>query len=207
MQTYCIIEIRMFSGYETIMFTSAFQLAFFGFLRVGEFTSTSKKGGNIRALQISDVKLESSNSILRVLIRQSENDQRGRGFVLLIGPSKDKTVCPIAAYQKFIKIRPNVQEPQFLIHYNGAPLSRYQFSAILRKTLTFCDIKVGCYRSHSFRIGAASEAFNRGIPEETIKLWGRWRSSIRIISGFPHQVNNQCINRIKFSSVRYFCVI
>lgn len=32
------------SEYETIMFTSAFTLAFFGFLRVGEFTSTSKKG-------------------------------------------------------------------------------------------------------------------------------------------------------------------
>lgn len=33
------------------------------------------------------------------------------------------------------------------------------------------------YKSHSFRIGAASHAFQCHIPEEKIRLMGRWNSN------------------------------
>uniref|UniRef100_A0A8W8L937 Tyr recombinase domain-containing protein n=1 Tax=Magallana gigas TaxID=29159 RepID=A0A8W8L937_MAGGI len=65
---------------------------------------------------------------------------------------------------------------QFLVHFDGKPLTRYQFSAILAKSLQFCEGKIGRFKSHSFRIGAATEAAMRGIPDQVIKQWGRWKS-------------------------------
>ena len=63
-----------------------------------------------------------------------------------------------------------------LVLYVGNPLPRYQFASILAKTLKFCNINNGQFRSHSFRIGAATEAAMRGIPDVVIKQWGRWKS-------------------------------
>ena len=43
------------------------------------------------------------------------------------------------------------------------------------------------FRSHSFRMGAASTAFSLGVPVEVIKRMGRWRSDalLRYIRPFP----------------------
>jgi len=41
--------------------------------------------------------------------------------------------------------------------------------------LSFCEIR-DHFRSHSFRIGGATEAKRLGVDDETIKKWGRWTS-------------------------------
>ncbi|CAC5389049.1 unnamed protein product [Mytilus coruscus] len=53
----------------------------------------------------------------------------------------------------------------------------YTLSAMLRKSVNFSNIpNPSRLKSHSFRIGAATEAGNRGIYDEPIKKWER-RSS------------------------------
>lgn len=165
------------SNYETLLFHAAFSLAFFAFLRVGEFTAVSTKISSSRALRVSDIQLSKNGDKLRVVIRESKTDQRGKTYTLEIVRFADQSSCPVRALYNYLVARPAGREQQLFIHRDGRVLTRYQFSALLKKSLHFCEIKSGHFRSHSFRIGAASEAAGRGIPDNTIKSWGRWASN------------------------------
>ena len=59
---------------------------------------------------------------------------------------------------------------------SGAPLTRYQFCAVLRKAIQFLGLDSNKYKSHSFRIGAATQCAMNGIDVEAIKNMGRWKS-------------------------------
>ncbi|KAL1260410.1 hypothetical protein QQF64_008237 [Cirrhinus molitorella] len=52
-----------------------------------------------------------------------------------------------------------------------------EFRIHLSTTLTAAGFSPELYSSHSFRIVAATTAAERGVPESTIKLLGRWSSS------------------------------
>ena len=69
---------------------------------------------------------------------------------------------------------PSPLSPLFL-HFGGSYLTIFQFNAILRKTLQFCGVK-DHIRSHSCRIGGASELARKGVPDNDIQKWGRWAS-------------------------------
>ena len=58
---------------------------------------------------------------------------------------------------------------------NGQALTRYQFSQVLDKVLKLVGVE-GRYRDHSFRIGAATAAFEQGYLVESIMEAGRWKS-------------------------------
>ena len=62
-----------------------------------------------------------------------------------------------------------------LLHFDGSYLTKFQFNAILRKTLQFCGVK-DHIRSHCFRIGEVSELARKGVPDNDIQKWGRWAS-------------------------------
>lgn len=58
------------------------------------------------------------------------------------------------------------------MHEDGTVLSRFQFIAVFRRCLEGLKVSVGDYGSHSFRIGAATEAVS--LPQEVVKQIGRW---------------------------------
>ena len=90
--------------------------------------------------------------------------------------SRDTNLCPVTALQEYVAIRPHSQ-PLFC-HFDGSPLTRYQFSAVLRKILSFRGLHEYKYRyrAHSFCIGAATAAFELGVPAVDIQRMGCWRS-------------------------------
>jgi site-specific recombinase XerD len=65
------------------------------------------------------------------------------------------------------QMEPNLGKDIF-IHFNHMPLTRYQFTSVLKKALNFLNIKKGHFRSHSFRIGGATELARQGVPEKEI---------------------------------------
>ncbi|CAG2205846.1 unnamed protein product [Mytilus edulis] len=160
--------------YEAALFSAVFSVAFFGLLRVGEITtSKSKSVINGSNLTISDILVR--RKVLELRVRWSKTDQKGKSVTLLIAEN-GKNYCPVRLINEYLKVRPTCNNTDLFIHYTGMPLTRYQFSSILEKALHFLHISKGHFRSHSFRIGGATELARQGVSEEVIMRLGKWKS-------------------------------
>lgn len=101
-------------------------------------------------------------------------------------------LCKFNSYLKLISVhhqqsfqaRPP-RKPTLFVHIDGSPVTRSQFQAVLDKSLSFLQIK-GHYKSHSFRIGMATELANQGFSNEKIQELGRWRSNSFLTYIRPH---------------------
>lgn len=165
------------NAYELKLFTSAYTLAFWGLFRIGELVVDSSNNSNAAhsVLLRSDVCLSEDNTKLSVHLRMSKTDQYGKGTSINI-PRSQNTICAVSKMVDFLESRPQNDGPLFC-HFNGKPLTKYQFSSMLNKTITLAGFGESGYKSHSFRIGAATALSMAGFSDERIKEFGRWKSS------------------------------
>lgn len=158
------------SPYEGALFRSCFTLAFFGALRVGELVPPSR--ARARGLLEDEVVL--SNGSLRVRIRRSKTDVLGQGEWLplhgVVG-----SACPVQAVSEYLQLRP--PGPSFLLHADGCPVTRFQFQSVFKRCLTALGVRSVRSGTHSFRIGAATEAARAGLSKAEVQRIGRCRSS------------------------------
>ncbi|XP_067309065.1 uncharacterized protein [Pseudorasbora parva] len=153
-----------------------FPLAFFGFLRVSEFTTNSKFNPTIHPT-FSDLQVLDKDTI-RFLIKRSKTDQFKNGHFIHIF----NLPTPIQPYQSlsfFLAHREaqiSSQLDPLFIDENNLPITRHWFHKKLKYILTNSGIQAHLYSSHSFRIGAATTAAQKGLPDHQIKLLGRWSS-------------------------------
>lgn len=182
------------SQFEVRLFTLAFSLAFYGAFRLGELVSPSKKVGG--GLLVQDI--ASTEQMLRVKLRKSKTDQLGRGTYISLFCFPECISCPVRAHSAFMEMR-GPQEGPLLIHQDGTFLSRFQFIAVFRKSMDLLGLQQGEYGSHSFRIGAATEAARLGLPVQVIKNIGRWESQRFLSYVRPHRV--QSVVRISATSL------
>ncbi len=169
------------SHFEACLFRTAFLLAFFGFLRVGELTATSKDAAS--PLRQSDVSLqiEPAGQVVILNVRFSKTDQFGKGcfIVIPVFSQAGNLLCPVRATERFLCMRTcTSQGDNFLTHFDGTPVTRAQFTAVLQRALAFVGLKDQRFTSHSFRIGAATSAAMAGLPESVIQTMGRWKSNV-----------------------------
>ena len=172
-----------YTVYDACMFRAAMVLAFYGFLRVGEFTAPSVNKFSGRVLQLSDIAFKTTVSQgqqtkqVHVTIRYSKTDQRGRSTTLVLSQTKFKATCPFRTLEEYVSLRtPGVG--QLFWHFDKSPLTRYQFSAIVKKSLLSQNISSEGITSHSFRIGACTHFAMAGVSDEDLKKMGRWASSV-----------------------------
>lgn len=90
-------------------------------------------------------------------------------------PANHTTICPVHLLRSYLVSRPKCQNQNLFIHLNTAPLTRYQFCAVLQKAFSQARLP-GHYRSHSFRIGGATYLSESGVPDSKIMEMGRWKS-------------------------------
>ena len=164
------------SQFEGLLFRSAFLMAFFGFLRVSEFTCKSKNAISDKVLALCDVSIDSNGKMLNLRIRYSKTDQRGASTTLTLFDSDHQILSPVKALRDYLLVRPQIHGPLF-VHFNGEPLLSFQFSRVLKESVKFIGLNPENFSSHSFRIGAATAAALGGLSEEEIKKLGRWKSS------------------------------
>ncbi|KAM3911194.1 uncharacterized protein RB166_019882 [Leptodactylus fuscus] len=169
------------SEYEVALFSLAFSLAFFGAFRVSELVSPSRvcPGG----LLLGDCRLSGDELVCR--IRRSKTDQEGRGLVVRLHRLQGSVVCPVGCNEAFLRLRPE-GGAALLVHANLSCLSKFQFVQVLRKGLALLGLSSVDFSSHSFRIGAATEAARWGLPAEVIRRIGRWESDRFRLYVRPH---------------------
>lgn len=166
-----VTAIVCFSKYEALLFKTAFVLAFFGAFRISELVPANKQGtSGIRFEQVVVDQLG-----VHIWLQQSKTDQCGKGRWVNLCVQEDGIVCPVEAVKQFMGIRP-LGKGFFLIHANSMPLTKFQFDAVFKKCLVQMGLTNLKFSSHSFRIGAASEAARVGLPDSDIKEMGRWKS-------------------------------
>ena len=98
--------------FDKTMLWAACCLAFFGFLRTGEFTCSSLAEPT---LAVSDIGIDSREEpkVLTVLLRHSKTDPFSVGAHLYLGRTGD-TLCPVAAVLGYLAIRPANPGPLFV---------------------------------------------------------------------------------------------
>ena len=168
--------------HDQVLLWAAFTLAFFGFLRSGEICSPSDKAYDPTAhLSFSDVAIDDPQnpSIMRVHLKTSKTDPFRKGVDIFLGRTYNE-LCPISAMLAYLAVRGGAEGPLFKFQ-NGLLLTRDRLVAELRKVLSATDIRQSDYCGHSFRIGAATTAAQRGISDSTIQLLGRWESSAYLL--------------------------
>ena len=169
--------------FDHIMFWAACCTAFFGFLRVSEFTCSGVFVPG-RHLGFDDIDWDAAGHY-RLFLHTSKTDPFHHGCTILLGPSGHQ-VCPVAAMSRYLAIRGSTPGPLFICA-NGTPLSPSMVNAWLRSKGAGV---LGNYSSHSFRIGAATSAALAGVPDHVIKILGRWSSDcyVRYIRMPPHVI-------------------
>jgi len=159
--------------YETKLFAAAYTLAFFGFLRVGEITACSLTNSG-HSLHKKDVRIDDKTQSIHLNIRHSKTDQCGKGTNVII-PQNKGDISVLQKTRQYLAVRPPI-EGAFFCHFGGKPLTRYQFTAVLKKALEKLGLNGLNFKTHSFRIGAATMAALNGLSEEEIQVAGRWKS-------------------------------
>ena len=87
--------------------------------------------------------------------------------------------CQVMEIRKYSNLRPaySHDNDSFFVYESGVPVAPPDIRKNLRSTLNRLGLDHTLYDTHSFRIGRATDLFNRGIPVESIKKIARWKSN------------------------------
>ena len=154
------------------MMSTVCQMAFFAFLRCGEFTVRNKSCTN-DCLLFKDLNISKDHSSTK-----SKTDPLRLGVnipVYNVAP-----LYPVSTMAQYIQIRslrfPISDAPLFL-DFDGEVLTREKFIDMLRHILEILNLNAQKYCGHSFRIGAATSAARAGVQDHLIQTMGRWSSN------------------------------
>ena len=155
--------------------SAMYMLAFYGFLRIGEITK--RPGGHVEDLiQLQDLKFPSGQGKLsmQLSIRHYKHQHGNRPFLLEI--TAKSRHCPILVMKRYLRVRGSTPGPLF-IFADHTPISASYFARQLATCLSHCGYNTTMYTGHSFRIGAATTAAERGCTDIQIQTMGRWKSN------------------------------
>ena len=163
---------RQPSSHSNIMLWAACCLAFFGFLRVSEFTvpchGTYDPGTH---LSLDDISLNNRDKLclIAVFIKQSKTDPFRKGVTLYLGAT-NHPVCPVTGVLPYLALRDNHPGPLFLTK-EGQGLIRQSFSTLLDVVLADLQLQPRDYNTHSFRIGAATQQLKQTSQTSASRCW------------------------------------
>ena len=89
---------------------------------------------------------------------------------------RQSMICPVQLLSDYLVLRGSRPGAIFISHL-GNPVSRDAFATQLQRAFLHCGLDTSKYKSHSFRIGAASHAAEKGYSDAQIRALGRWKSN------------------------------
>ena len=154
---------------DKLMLWAALTTAFFGFLRVSEYTSTHRtKFDPDITLLYSDISID--GEVLSLAIKISKTDPFRQGMTIRLA-ANNTFLCPVKAIRLWLVEHPTKSGPLFVFQ-DRKYLTPKEVNALLVDTTD----GMASMSSHSLRIGAASTAASMGCPRWLIQTLGRWTS-------------------------------
>ena len=166
------------SFFTKLLLRAMFLVAFCAFLCVGEITKTS--GTTQHYILFGNVVLKSDalNQYIELSIPHFKHSKSPITTIRLHQNKTNSDLCPHQALIKYLNIRKHDSPSHPLLPFmDGTYVSRQYFTQQLRLPLSFCNLSLNQYQTHSFRIGAATTAAARGYSELQIQNMGRWKSN------------------------------
>ena len=175
LHTICEVLTQVETPFNRDMLTAAVLVAFYGLLRVSEYTCPSQSSYDADThLLLSDLSLNWGRRVVLLRIKKSKTDPFRQGVTIRIA-FLNHLWCPVRALLRYIRRRGPAPGPLF-IYQNGAYLTRAGVLAVL----TRCLLHVQHINTHSFRRGGASALAMSNIPAHIIQILGRWKSNAYI---------------------------
>ena len=155
---------------DKVMLWAAMLTAFFGFLRISEYTSPLVRSYDpASTLCMQDMKM--TPWMVELRIKSSKTDPFRQGATVRLAYN-GSTLCPVRALIKYRQLLPTLSGPLFQFA-DGRYLTRRGFMQVLN---AIKPQGISNMSTHSFRIGAASTAAAAGYPRWAIQALGRWTS-------------------------------
>jgi hypothetical protein len=156
-----------FGEYEAALVQCMFSVAFFGFLRVGEYTVTSAG----HAMKMAGCSIVGGCLVLTIPSSKRDNSSIN---IKLHPFSKYHSICPVRCFVRYRGLRPTSVEPTLFVDSGGLALRPTDVNRYLRVLCGSANLE--CLSSHAFRVGGATWAASQGWPDSVIRAHGRWRS-------------------------------
>lgn len=161
------------SQFEDARDWCAFIFAFFGLLRIGEYTNGS--------MLMQDIVANAPSDRIRLSIPFSKTTNF---TVTLDLAARTDELCPRRALANYLPLLPETvrrlhSAPLFPAYQNSTkPLLETTLISKLRSLIKRCypSLNPMNFSGHSFRRGGASALFAAGVPEAAIQRHGRWKS-------------------------------
>lgn len=171
----------LLESFQDILMRTVCTIAFFGFLRCGEFTVSATAFDPAINLCVGDVTfMDDATVVLR--LKASKMDPFRHGIDIRLCAT-GHIVCPYVALREYLAIRGTLgnnrcyKQPLFIESPTTRnPLSRNAFLTLLNTVLVCIGESNTDIKGHSFRIGAATAAAAANVEDHLIKTLGRWNS-------------------------------
>jgi hypothetical protein len=160
---------------------AAFTTAFAGFMRMGEFTHKEvdlRDPERFKAEKLTRrcVTQSSANDYYTLFLPRSKTDYDNTGVRIVLAAANDDA-CPAFHINALLSQDPQGPDAPLLRLTSGA-FTRERALAILNKRLWRLGIDPKGVKGHSFRKGAAQEAYDNHMSEDQIQALGRWSSEV-----------------------------
>ena len=201
-----VLRNGFFGPHVDALMEAACTLAFFGFLRCGEFTTNSPQFRPDDNLCVNDISfLSSPDGTQEVLvnIKVSKTDPFRKGVSIRLFTT-GAYLCPVSSLVRYMSVRnrftcrPN--DPFFVLP-DMTVLSRTKFLDLFHSACSAAGISSQHLTGHSFRLGAACSAAKANFPDYLIQALGRWRSDCyKLYIRTPSDVLRQAQRQLALSS-------
>ena len=156
--------------YNMVMLQAMFVLAFFGLMRIGEFTGAANSKSQ---LSLDQVKIHLDHVAIK--ITHFKHNTSFKPFDLMLPIQSNPAICPVRTLSLYLSLRKGGKGPLF-IFADGESVPRQFFTTRLQACINFIGLNSRLYKSHSFRIGAASMYASLGMSDSQLRILGRWKS-------------------------------
>lgn len=195
LQNICVLlEQGVYTPFTDSLLLAVCTLAFFGFLRCGEFTARSKREAEFEnCLSMQDISFAKDLSYYTLTLRSSKTDPFRQGVLIHI--FQNEKIHPVTHMWNYFSARKRLGKVQnycpLFVNAHGDILTRAEFLDMIRHLLSRLNLDDSRYCGHSFRKGAATSS--AGVMEDhLIQTLGRWSSNcyVRYISISKDELRN-----------------